>query len=235
MDKLNDTIWDNNNKIIPVIRQKLLVLVDRIIGEISVPVKVKHIYFTGSLATYKWTKLSDIDLHIIVDILDDSCRNVTKECFDLICKTFNGQHNIFIKGYKVEISIKEKENFFKDKAAYDLIKNEWAKEPNKITRDLDDSEVVHISKEYQKQIDDLINHNGSVEDAKKLKKEIKELRTIGLEKGDGEYSVGNLVFKKLRNTGCLGRLFDYYNQVEDKNLSLECIKTEFDSFFNTSL
>ena len=104
-----------------------------------------------------------------------------------------------------------------------------------ITRDFDDSEVVHISKEYQKQIDDLINHNGSVEDAKKLKKEIKELRTIGLEKGDGEYSVGNLVFKKLRNTGCLGRLFDYYNQVEDKNLSLECIKTEFDSFFNTSL
>jgi predicted nucleotidyltransferase len=235
MNVLNDKIWGSDNKIIPLVKEKLLTLAKKVMSEISSSVEVRHIYFTGSLATYKWTPISDIDLHIIVDILDKNCENTTKEYFDLISKMFNSQHNIFIKGYKVEVNIKDKENFFKDKAAYDLIKDVWVKEPSKITRDLDDSEVIHISKTYQKQIDDLIDKGESPEKAKKLKKEIKYLRTSGLEDGDGEYSIGNLVFKKLRNTGYLGKLFDYYNNVEDQNLSLENTKSKFYLFFNTSL
>lgn len=230
MNQLNEKIWDRNGKIIPMIREKLLILAHKIADDVATLVKIKHIYFTGSLATYKWTAASDIDLHIIVDILESHSDNTLTEYFDLICKLFNSQHNIFIKGYKVEINMKDKEVFHQDKAAYDLVKNEWVKKPTKHTRDLDDPEVVKIASEYQKKIDSLISSEGSEEEANELRRDVKELRTTGLGES-GEYSIGNLVFKRLRNTEHLARLFDYSRNLEDKNLSLE----KFKLHFNTSL
>jgi hypothetical protein len=230
MQKLNDKIWGKDRKIIPAVREKLLVLAKKLSDDVATLVEVKHIYLTGSLATYRWTAVSDIDLHIIVDILEKHSDNTINEYFDLICKLFNSQHNIFIKGYKVEVNIKEREVLYKDKAAYDLINNKWVKEPNENTRDLDDPEVISITKEYQQKIDKLISKHGTVDEAKALKREIKDLRRKGLEEGDGEYSVGNLVFKKLRNTEYVAKLFDYWNGLEDKELSLE--KVQFKNFIN---
>lgn len=230
MNELNNKIWGHDGKIIPIIREKLLVLAHKVADDIATLVKIKHIYFTGSLATYKWTASSDIDLHIIVEILEDHSNNTLNEYFDLICKLFNSQHNIFIKGYKVEVNIKETEVFHKDKAAYDLIENEWFKLPSKETRDLYDPEVIKITKIYQNKIDDLINNNASLSEIKDIKAEIKALRTSGLSE-DGEYSVGNLVFKLLRNTEYIAKLFSYSRTLEDSQLSLE----KFKSYFNISL
>jgi predicted nucleotidyltransferase len=233
MKKLNDNIWDKSNKLIPEVKERLLLISKKVLNEISDIVKVKHIYFTGSLATYHWTPISDIDLHIIVDILDDNCDEPLSDYLDLIAKLFNNQHNIFIKGHKVELGIREFENFLKNKAVYDLIEDDWVKVPTQPTRDISDPEVIKIAKHYQERIDDLIKTKGNIDEAKFLKRVIKSLRTSGLETEDGEYSVGNLTFKLLRNTGYIGKLFTYYNDEEDKNLSLESI--HFKSFFNTSL
>ena len=233
MKKLNDNVWDKSNRLIPEVRERLLIITKKILSEISDIVKVKNIYFTGSLATYHWTPVSDIDLHIIVDILDDNCDEPLSEYLDLISKLFNNQHNIFIKGHKVELNIKEVEVFLKNKAVYDLIKNEWVKIPTQPTRDVSDPEVIDVAKHYQKKINDLIENNNGVDEAKSLKRVIKSLRTSGLETEDGEYSVGNLVFKLLRNTGYIGKLFTYYNEKEDKNLSLENV--HFKNYVNISL
>jgi len=232
VNKLNEKVWSRDGQIIPDVREKLLILANKVADEVATLVEIKHIYFTGSLATYHWTPLSDIDLHIIVKILEDHTDNTLSEYFDLICKLFNSQHNIFIKGYKVEVNMKEEEKFFEGKAAYDLINNKWVHEPKPATRDLDDPEVIHITKIYQKKIDHLIAINASVKEAKALKNEIKEMRTKGLEEG-GEYGIGNLVFKRLRNTEYLSKIFDYWRRLEDKQLSLE--KYNFKKHINTSL
>ncbi len=228
MKKLNDKIWGDDNKIIPIVKSKLLILSKKITDEISNFAKVKHIYFTGSLATYHWTPVSDIDLHIIVDILNE-CEDSITEYLDLLCKLFNKEHNIYIKGYKVEVNIKSEENILKNKAIYDLLKDEWVSSPNQPLRDTSDEQVVKTSKHYQNIIDDIINKKENVEYAKKLKKELKELRKKGLESEDGEYSIENLVFKSLRNSGYISKLFNYYNSMEDNNLSLE--KFNFKNFY----
>jgi predicted nucleotidyltransferase len=233
MIKLNDKIWGSDNLIIPIVREKLLTIAKKIADDIATLVRIKHIYFTGSLATYRWTPISDIDLHIIVEVLEEHSDDTLDEYFDLMCKLFNHQHNIFIKGYKVEVNIKKEEVLFRDKSAYDLVENKWVKKPSKNTRDLDDPEVIKLATKYQKLIDNLIGTNGSVEEAKKLKAEIKNLRKSGLEEGEGEYSIGNLVFKKLRNTEYLSKLFDYWHRLEDKELSLE--KINFKKYINISL
>jgi predicted nucleotidyltransferase len=230
MNSLNDKIWSRDGSIIPIVREKLLVIANKIADEVATLVKIKHIYFTGSLAGYNWTPVSDIDLHIIVEILEEHSDGTQDEYFDLICKLFNEHHNIFIKGYKVEVNMKKEENLLKDKAVYDLLKNEWVVEPVKVSRDLDDSEVINLTKQIQKEIDHLITVGGSVDDAKELKNKIKSLRLKGLSE-EGEFSIGNLVFKRLRNTEYIAKLFDYRNRLEDNELSLE----KFKSYFSTSL
>lgn len=230
-ERLNDKVWTRNNKLIPEVRRKLLVISKKVIEEVKNIIEVRNIYFTGSLATYNWTPTSDIDLHIIVNILDDSCDEPLSDYLDLICKLFNNQHNIFIKGHKVEVNMKEVENFLQNKAVYDLIEDDWVKVPTQPTRDMNDPEVLHLTKEYQEKINKLIANGESVENAKELKAEIKKLRKDGLDTREGEYSVGNLAFKLLRNTGYIGKLFTYYNDNIDKMLSLESYN--FKKHFNT--
>jgi predicted nucleotidyltransferase len=232
MQKLNEKIWGKDNRIIPEVKDKLLVIAHKVANEVATLVEIKNIYFTGSLASYKWTAASDIDVHIIVKVLENHTHNTLAEYFDLICKLFNSHHNIFIKGYKVEVNMKDKEVFHKDKAVYDLIKDEWVQEPNPKTRNLNDPEVIKIAKDVEKKIDRLIRSKRSAEEAKELKKEIKEFRKSGLESDEGEYSIGNLVFKKLRGSGYIAKIFNYFNEVEDASLSLE--KTSFKKYLSIS-
>jgi len=53
-----------------------------------------------------------------------------------------------------------------------------------------------------------------------LKTKLKEYRNSGLEK-DGELSYENLVFKFLRRSGHIQKLFDRLNKTLDKELSVE--------------
>lgn len=232
MKKLNEKVWGKDGKVIPEVREKLIALAYKVADEVATLVEIKNIYFTGSLASYKWTATSDIDLHIIVKVLEQHSHNTLTEYFDLICKLFNIQRNIFIKGYKVEVNMKEVEVFHKGKGIYDLIKNTWAQEPSQETRNMNDPEVIKIAKEMEKKIDKLINSKGSAEEAKEIKKEIKAYRKSGLESKDGEYSIGNLVFKKLRHSNYIAKIFNYYNQLEDSRLSLE--NKNFKKYFNIS-
>ena len=53
-----------------------------------------------------------------------------------------------------------------------------------------------------------------------IKDKLKDYRKSGLEK-DGELSYENLVFKFLRRSGHIQKLFDTANNVVDKGLSVE--------------
>lgn len=223
MKNLNPAIWSSDNQIIPDIRRKLLTIANKVADDVATKVNIKNIYLTGSLATYKWTAISDFDLHIVVDILEKHTENAMLEYLNLRCKVFNMEHSIFIKGYKVEVNMKEQEVFLKDKAVYDLLKNEWIILPNPKTRSLDDAEVLSLASEYQSKIDDLIDSDGDIEEVDRLKNDIKSLRINGLRE-DGEYSIGNLTFKKLRNTNYIEKLFNFKMQKVDRELSLESFK-----------
>jgi predicted nucleotidyltransferase len=226
MNSLNNQVWTKQNKILPSIRRKLLEVAEWVTKNLSDMVEIKDVYFTGSLATYKWTPTSDIDLHIIVDIKEKICDEPVQEYLDLKSKLFNKEHNIFIKGYKLEVNMKEKETALKGKGIYDLVKNEWLIEPTPVTRTVKDPEVQKKAEKFQQKIDLLLARNGSIEDVDELKKKIKEMRVQGLQK-EGEYSVGNLAFKVLRNSEYLGKLFNYKADLIDKRLSLESFKNFF--------
>jgi hypothetical protein len=78
-------------------------------------------------------------------------------------------------------------------------------------------------KSWTDKIDDAIEDaksKGSVDTLKKIKDKLKDYRQSGLNK-DGEFSYENLVFKYLRRSGHIGKLFDEKTKIKDKELSIE--------------
>ena len=78
-------------------------------------------------------------------------------------------------------------------------------------------------KSWTDKIDDAIELAKSENNAdklKSLKEKLKDYRQSGLSK-DGEFSYENLVFKFLRRSGHIGKLFDEKTKIKDKELSIE--------------
>lgn len=223
MYKLNSQVWKNNNRIDNEVKEKLLSVAKLFLKSIETPIEIKNIYLTGSLASYQWNNLSDLDLHIIVDVLDENCINTVKDYFESRSKIFNTSHDIFIRGYKVEVNIRTEEVKLKGKSIYDLLKDEWFIKPIKPFRTMEDHDVLTLVSRFQYEIDEAINNQRDLDVLKKLRKKIKQTRLDGL-KEEGEYSVGNLVFKNLRNSGYIKKLFNHGKELEDESLSLESFK-----------
>jgi hypothetical protein len=226
---LNPLVWDAKNKLHEAIRKKLVVIAKKFLEDIEVPIDIKNIFLTGSLCSYEWSNESDWDLHIIVSPEKGYCGEITvQDYFDTKSKLFNKEHNIYIKGYPVEVNLKEKEVLLKDKAVYDLIKDEWIAKPVHPETTLKSPEVLEKTKEMQIKIKDAIEQKADITKLKELRDEIKALRTKGLE-SEGEFSVGNLVFKNLRHSGYIGKLYDYKGKIQDAALSLESFAHYFKS------
>lgn len=219
--KLNPIAWDVRNNLYDPIRKKLIEIAKSFLKDFEFSIKIEAIYLTGSLCTYEWSPESDWDLHIVAKQKNKSCdENGVRDYFETKSKLFNKEHNIYIKGYPVEINIKEKEVFLKDKAVYDILKKEWISKPVHSEVTLNSSEVLKKTKHLQKIIDDAVENNASMEKLKNIRDYIKNLRTDGLQ-SDGEFSIGNLTFKKLRHTGYIKKLYDYKAKIRDSKLSME--------------
>lgn len=227
MNILNSKIWDENNKLKKDIREKLLEISKIFLKNIETPIEIKQILLTGSLASYQWRPTSDFDLHIIVDIIDEECLETADDYFKSKSKLFNTEHDIFLKGYKVEINIKTEESLLEGKGVYDILKEEWIAFPKKPKREMEDPNVLKIVEKIKYEIDAAIHGKAGMDVLKQIRNKLKNLRSEGLKEG-GEYSVGNLAFKKLRHDEYIKKLYDYKTKVLNKSLSLE----QFNYFLN---
>jgi hypothetical protein len=81
-------------------------------------------------------------------------------------------------------------------------------------------------KDWTEKIENIVNLTTNdrdlssiINDISILKEKIKNYRNAGLKK-DGEYSYENIVFKFLRRSGLIQKLFDFENTISDTNLSI---------------
>ena len=216
-DKLNPVLWDNY-KLKSEVAKKLKEIATAFIEFLEVPKEaVKDIVLTGSCASYNYTPQSDIDLHLLVDF-----DKVHKDCpivgNYLISKKseFNNNHDIFIYGIPVEVYAEATDNENVHNGLYSLKNDKWIDEPQKL-KPLDND--VAVNAKY-KELSSAIKEVADKEEAQQLIDKIKRMRKSGLA-SEGEFSVENLVFKKLRNEGLIGKLMDIKKEGIDKELSLE--------------
>ena len=223
-DTLNPKVWENPENpdglvMIPKIRETLLRIAEKFIEYLGEDVFVEDIVLTGSLANYNWSEFSDFDLHVLVDLKQyENDTDLYKELFNLKKQVFNDKHNIRIYGYDVEVYSQDVEEHYSS-GVYSVMNNEWVSEPKKFKSNVDKTILEKKIKNWTEKIDSAIEEE---KDLEKIKTKLKDYRKSGLEK-DGELSYENLVFKFLRRSGHIQKLFDTANKEVDKELSIERI------------
>lgn len=216
------------------IRSKLLEIADKFIEYIGVDMFVYDIILTGSLANYNWSKFSDVDLHVLIDLdefdKDDSSdslsyHKIIKDFFDGKKNLWNSSHDIKIKGYEVELYVQDVDEPHLSTGVYSVLNDEWNVEPKKLESafDLDERKIIEKSQYYMDMIDILKSKSDNGEDVTssvdELKTKLKQFRQSGLENG-GEYSYENLTFKLLRRNKYIEKLLQIKKDIQNRKLSL---------------
>jgi predicted nucleotidyltransferase len=226
-DELNSKIWDENQKLRKKVREKLLQTANEFIDFIGVPLLIEDVIFTGSLANYNWSEYSDIDLHVVCDFIQfsDTELSLYEELFKVKKTIFNTNHDIKIFGYEVELYVQNASEAHFSSGVYSVLYNEWDVKPEKEDSNIDTKILKSKINHWKSQIDTVVDNatEKDIDEAreyiKKFKEKLKKYRSSGLKK-EGEYSYENLVFKYLRRSDYLEKLFNLENNLLDKELSL---------------
>lgn len=226
-DELNSKIWDENQKLRKEVREKLLQTANEFIDFIGVPLLIEDVIFTGSLANYNWSEYSDIDLHVVCDFIQfsDTELSLYEELFKVKKTIFNTNHDIRIFGYEVELYVQNASEAHFSSGVYSVLYDEWDVKPEKEDSNIDTKILKSKINHWKSQIDTVVDNatEKDIDEAreyiKKFKEKLKKYRSSGLKK-EGEYSYENLVFKYLRRSDYLEKLFNLENNLLDKELSL---------------
>jgi len=228
-ETLNPGAFDGD-MMIPEIRDRLLEIAQDFIDGIEFKMDVEDITLTGSLANYNFSKYSDFDLHLLVDFAAiDADPDLVKRFFQDIKAIWNIKHNIFLKGFEVEVYVQNTNESHMSSGVYSVERDEWSLKPEQ-----EETARFPIDQpNIEKKADDIIFQIGRAEklfaDGKlndaldaidRLKQKVRNLRKIGLSKEDGVYSVENLAFKTLRRSMELERLSTLKNKAYDKQMSI---------------
>lgn len=218
---LNPIFWQDD-KFNPEIRTKLLQIANDFYSDLKVSAPIVDIQLTGSLANYNWTQYSDLDVHVIMDLSEiNPDVELVKIAMEGLKTVWNQRHPVSIKGFDVELYAQDVNQLHLASGLYSLMKDEWLRKPDYNPPTVDPQDVnrkaeyyIYLIKEMMKEI-----ANAGPEEAKDimerasvLKKKISRSRDEQLAHEGGEFSVENLVFKRLRNEGWIGKLIDLKSQ-----------------------
>lgn len=226
--KMNDTlcpfIWDDGEKMKPEVRKILLMNAKRFIEFCDAEnLKFNDIVLTGSMANYNYNENSDLDVHVILDFNQISeNKEFVGDFFKLKKALWAEKLPIQVKGHDVEMYFQDSAEKHHSSGVYSLVKNDWIRKPTKKIVNIDTADVQLKAADFMNAIDDLDDNKNEEDFLKKheaLKNKIKKYRQIGLDK-IGEFSVENLVFKILRNTGYLEKMVEVKNDYLTDELSL---------------
>lgn len=224
-EELNPAIWSKEGEewvLNPTVEQNLRKAGEAFIEFMEVPeVEILDITLTGSCANFNWTKSSDVDLHVVIDLKQakDAYGAIIEEYFDAKKNVWNELHDIKVKGMPVEFYIQDEAEKHYSTGVYSLMDQDWVIKPEHKQPDIDDTTIKTKAADIMKQIDDVMGSN-KASAIEKVMDKIKKLRKAGLEEA-GEFSVGNLVFKVLRNSGYLEKLTKLKTKTFDRELSVE--------------
>lgn len=232
-DELHHKFWING-KLNSRVREHLLDIADDFIDELAISnLKPIDIQFTGSLANYNWSRYSDIDVHIVVKFSDIyKNKEMLEDYFTTKRLLWNQTHeNLKIYGYPVEISVEDADTPGFSTGVYSIKKNRWVKEPSNFDdAKINEKYVKDMAARLMTEIDEIEKKSKTTSGMIRLEnvgkkaydifKRAKNLRKEGLARS-GEFASGNIIWKILRRTGYLEKIFDIVNDTYVKAKSLK--------------
>lgn len=217
-DVLNPAIWENN-KMIPAVRNALMKNADNFIEALAPYIDasmVKDICLTGSNANFNYNRGSDCDVHLMI-----AFPSKMHEDFALAKKTvWNSQNKISIHGFPVEMYPQDDDEAPVAGSGWYSIKNDqWIHQPtHQNDVDMDNPSIMETANKIAKQINFVVEYKvTSMPVLHRLGEKIWGLRD---QSKNGEFSINNLAFKELRNSGLTDKYTGYLQEVQNKQLSL---------------
>ena len=220
-DKLNPKLFGADNKLLPQVVDKINEIVEEFKDELAeeqVELVVKDIVLIGSNVSFNYTKDSDLDVHIVTNMEGKSADY--GKIYDAYRKLWNRRMSINFYGIPVELYVESSDLKTVSNGIYSVLNNDWIKFPTEqVIPEVDQNAVDHYFKPFEDWYND-IKANPTIEEIDKFINDVYVARQTALE-GEGEYALGNLVFKEVRNYGYLDDLKELRNEVRAKELSLE--------------
>lgn len=232
-DKLNPIFWTKKGGeyfLDPIVRKKILNIAEdfyKKYNSLAKNVEIEDIQLTGSLANYNYTTYSDLDIHVLLDLSKvHGSKDEIRSAVDEIRFIWNINHNIKIREHDVEIYVQDYNNQHQSTGLYSVLNDEWIKKPKHSHPSVSDEDVEEkyriIATDIERLERKLLSSQHMPSNAKdlyqfanKIKRKIMKMKAESLEKG-GEFSVGNLSFKKLKDKEYIGRLNDVISLSYDK-------------------
>ena len=230
-DELNTSFWQKINSDIPddsgaeyysfdeKLRNKLLEIAKDFYKDLKFEAPIEDIQLTGSLANYNWTDKSDLDVHVLIDFsLIDENKDLVKKAVDGLRFIWNIRHKLKIRGYDVELYLQDVNEQHTASGLFSLLNNKWVRIPKYNPPEIDYKDVdekFHGLTSDILEMENLVNSSNFINATEveiynhsvSLKNKIMNMRREGLAR-EGEFSVENLVFKKLRNEGYIEKVIE---------------------------
>jgi predicted nucleotidyltransferase len=218
-------IW-KGDKLLPDVREQLLKIAEDFIDTIEVRLDPTDIRFVGSLANYNWSEFSDIDIHIVVDYSKvDEDEELVRTLFRSLTTTWNDKHSIKIGDFEVQIYIEDANEQSVSSGIYSLVDGKWLVKPEKQNFRLDKQKVRSKAEAEVERIDavsDAIKEKDYIaayEMGIKQIERLSKMRKSGLAK-EGEFSLENIVYKALRRSEEIDRLYELTNKAYDLAMTI---------------
>ena len=225
--ELQPDIWQND-MLNSEVRERLVEIADDFLDGLDVQVDMQDLRLTGSLANYNWSTYSDIDLHIIVEFSRvNENTELVKAFFDEARMRWNDKHRILIHGFEVEIYVENTDEKHVSSGLYSVVDDEWIIKPSEATADIDFPTAMKKANDYRDRTEcifDMVYNKKEYEKAirciERVKQKIRDMRKVGLESEEAEFSPENIAFKILRRDEVLGKLSDLKRIAYDKMMAI---------------
>lgn len=228
-DTLHPAYWDTEGNFDKIVREKLLDIAQDFADNTDTIQYIKDIQLTGSLANYNYTKYSDLDVHLLLDFKDiNPDEDIVKKALDGVRWIWNTRHDIIIREHEVELYFQDVDEPHAASGLFSLLENKWIHKPEYDPPEIDERDVTKKAEQFIRDVNILqnkFNQALSNEQAgevhkmgSKLKEKLHKMRRDSLMK-DGEFGIGNLAFKYLRNNEVIKQLIDITSQAYDKKFN----------------
>lgn len=228
-DTLHPEFWDAAANFDQVVREKLLTIAKDVSDAAGVKDElIDDIQLTGSMANYNYTDFSDLDVHILLDFAKiNHDEDLVKKALDGKRFVWNLRHDITMAGHDVEVYFQDTEEPHEASGLYSIKDNKWIRQPKHNEPEVDERDVTAKADKLKGEIADLEvalqttegeDLGELAEAADALRSKVAKMRKDSLE-ANGEFGIGNLAFKELRNSDYIERLIDVANGIYDKQFT----------------
>ena len=219
---LNPKLWDGT-RLKPKLDKKFIRIAKAFYDFLEIDTPILDIILIGSNANYNWTEHSDIDLHVVIDYQSvNKNLHLVKNYMMAKKSLWNANYPLTYQGMAIELYAQDwNDKLHSTVGQYSLVKGKWIKQPSSETVSIDDDIIDEKARPIEYQIDSLAPTDPKLRiKIENILLHLRKMRQTGLE-AEGEYSVENLAYKKLRNSGHLDRLKELLRKSTMTSLAVE--------------